>query len=291
MKYYPPMEQVSTKRCSKCGTEYPRTREYFVLSPSCRDGLAGTCRSCRNAYHRRWKAAHAVDYGARRRQRYASAETRIAPQRIPAIGEKACRRCGVVFPADTEHFVRNIKLRDGLTGVCRGCYMADQRRWRQENREAYLKSKREAYANRYKGKWREQRLWRFNNAPVVARARMLRAGMMERARKMGLPFDHEALTIDFLAQWLYQQERCVCCGLPFAMVPIGDGQKNDRSPSIDRIVPTKGYVIGNVALICWRCNNLKRDATPEELQTVVDWMRTVWGNEAVPFREHNEQQA
>jgi hypothetical protein len=26
-------------------------------------------------------------------------------------------------------------------------------------------------------------------------------------------------------------------------------------------------------LICWRCNNLKRDATADELETIAQWMR------------------
>lgn len=34
-----------------------------------------------------------------------------------------------------------------------------------------------------------------------------------------------------------------------------------------------------IAMLCWRCNNLKRDATPTELKTVTDWLWTVWGNE------------
>jgi len=63
-----------------------------------------------------------------------------------------------------------------------------------------------------------------------------------------------------------------------------DGKKKNNSPSIDRIVPALGYVRGNVALLCWRCNNLKRDATAAELQKVVDWMKSrsrLWeGNEA-----------
>lgn len=51
--------------------------------------------------------------------------------------------------------------------------------------------------------------------------------------------------------------------------------RSNNSPSVDRFVPSMGYVIGNVHLICWRCNNLKRDATPEELLGVAQWMSDV----------------
>ena len=48
----------------------------------------------------------------------------------------------------------------------------------------------------------------------------------------------------------------------------------DNSPSIDRMVPSLGYIPGNIQVISWRANNLKRDViNPDELQKVVDFMR------------------
>ena len=54
-----------------------------------------------------------------------------------------------------------------------------------------------------------------------------------------------------------------------------DGKPNNASPSIDRFSPTDGYVLGNVHVICWRCNNLKRDVTSDELLMVASWMKKV----------------
>lgn len=45
----------------------------------------------------------------------------------------------------------------------------------------------------------------------------------------------------------------------------------NNAPSIDRFDNNKGYEKGNVAVISWRANNLKRDATLDELQKVVKW--------------------
>lgn len=45
------------------------------------------------------------------------------------------------------------------------------------------------------------------------------------------------------------------------------------SPSMDRIDNTKGYVPGNVEVISWRANSLKSDATIEELEKVLDYMK------------------
>lgn len=44
------------------------------------------------------------------------------------------------------------------------------------------------------------------------------------------------------------------------------------SPSIDRIVPELGYVPGNIAIISWRANDLKKDATADEMRRIADWI-------------------
>lgn len=46
----------------------------------------------------------------------------------------------------------------------------------------------------------------------------------------------------------------------------GIGKQHAASPSLDRIIPTLGYVPGNVWVISHRANELKRDATLQEIQ-------------------------
>jgi hypothetical protein len=53
------------------------------------------------------------------------------------------------------------------------------------------------------------------------------------------------------------------------------GYQSDGSPSLDRIDPKKGYVKGNVAVISYKANRIKQDATPEELEAVASWLRSV----------------
>jgi hypothetical protein len=38
-------------------------------------------------------------------------------------------------------------------------------------------------------------------------------------------------------------------------------------------VPSLGYVRGNVEVISWRANSLKRDGTLDEMEKLVMWMR------------------
>ena len=42
----------------------------------------------------------------------------------------------------------------------------------------------------------------------------------------------------------------------------------EASPSIERIDSSKGYEPGNVALISWRANRIKKDASLQELEAV-----------------------
>lgn len=49
-------------------------------------------------------------------------------------------------------------------------------------------------------------------------------------------------------------------------------------PSIDRIIPELGYVKGNIAVISWRANNIKSNATLQELESVVEWMAEQYKN-------------
>lgn len=57
---------------------------------------------------------------------------------------------------------------------------------------------------------------------------------------------------------------------PVLGIPIfsGRGKQIDNSPNLDRIVPEKGYVPGNVRVISAKANRIKSNATAEELKLV-----------------------
>ena len=44
-------------------------------------------------------------------------------------------------------------------------------------------------------------------------------------------------------------------------------------PSLDRLVPDRGYVPGNVIWISFKANSIKSDATSEEVQAVATWLQ------------------
>lgn len=52
------------------------------------------------------------------------------------------------------------------------------------------------------------------------------------------------------------------------------GRKNSpNSPSLDRIVPERGYVRGNVVIVSFRANRAKSDLTIAELKQLVEFYK------------------
>ena len=93
--------------------------------------------------------------------------------------------------------------------------------------------------------------------------RML-VGAKRRAANKGIEFS-------ISSEDLFVPSICPVLRIPLRPSDPGTG-KNDNAPSLDRIIPSLGYVKGNVIVISWRANHLKRDATPEELKLVAEWL-------------------
>ena len=104
------------------------------------------------------------------------------------------------------------------------------------------------------------RRWRAFN-PVASLLKNAR----DRARMHGVEF---CLTVEDVGP---APTHCPALGLKLVYPGQGKGRKA-QSASLDRVDNTKGYVPGNVAIISWRANKLKGDATLEELQALVRFM-------------------
>ncbi len=61
---------------------------------------------------------------------------------------------------------------------------------------------------------------------------------------------------------------------PILHIKLTHDGNRDHSPSLDRIIPQKGYVKGNVQVISLRANRIKSDATLEELERIVENLRS-----------------
>ena len=83
----------------------------------------------------------------------------------------------------------------------------------------------------------------------------------KRAKQKGLP--HSIKVED-----LTVPKTCPCCGIAMWM---SVGSATDNSPSLDRVIPSLGYVPENVIVVCNACNRRKNDATPKELYVIADF--------------------
>tara|TARA_R110002167_G_scaffold343344_3_gene552349 strand:- start:62 stop:526 length:465 start_codon:yes stop_codon:yes gene_type:complete len=83
------------------------------------------------------------------------------------------------------------------------------------------------------------------------------SNIKQRCKKKDIPFN---LTIEDIVI----PEFC-----PIMEVPLKRGYKDnyDNSPTVDRIIPHKGYIRGNVRVISMMANRLKSNATEEQLKT------------------------
>lgn len=77
-----------------------------------------------------------------------------------------------------------------------------------------------------------------------------------RSSKLNLPFD---LTLDDI----YIPDVCPVLGIP---LNFGNDRNEHDSPSIDRVIPSKGYTKLNVTVISSRANNIKSDLAADELR-------------------------
>lgn len=118
----------------------------------------------------------------------------------------------------------------------------------------------------------ERAIQNFEKNPIREKAKRAKGSMKNASIKYGIRFDSEYFTINKLELLLKESRYCPCCGVKF-LYRWGTNRKPEpKSPSFDKFIPQLGYVKGNVFLICWRCNNLKRDATEEELFRIAEWM-------------------
>ena len=68
-------------------------------------------------------------------------------------------------------------------------------------------------------------------------------------------------------------EKCPVLGIPlFIRQGFKGNGKNPNNPSLDRIDSTKGYIKGNINVISWRANDLKKDGKLDEFIKIVEYL-------------------
>ena len=92
----------------------------------------------------------------------------------------------------------------------------------------------------------------------------------ERAKRGHLPVDISKEDVALLLS--ATQGLCPVLAIPFV---FHQKKISDATPTLDRYKPEKGYVKGNVAVISFLANSIRRNATPAQIQKVADYAKEV----------------
>lgn len=134
-------------------------------------------------------------------------------------------------------FYKNKNIKNGFGKVCKVC--RKQERPRQKEKNFYHQWLRDAL-NRSK----------------------------QRALLLGLPYN---LTYEYLQN--IHKDTCPVLGIK---LDYFTKNRDETTPSLERIDNNKGYLKGNVCIISLRANILKNNATIKEMEQILSWYKTVY---------------
>lgn len=186
----------------------------------------------------------------------------LFPGAEPDSPSRRCKYCGNTRPK-TEFREKRF--------MCKPCLSEYQDQWRYKNMQ-HCRDYRKTYKNAHGENERAATLrWRREHPEneLLMNAR-------RRAKVDGLKFELVLSDIVIPAT-------CPVLGIELARNTSRGAHHN--SPTLDRVVPSLGYVAHNVRVISWRANRLKSDATPEELRLVSEYAARE------TMRAHNEDEA
>lgn len=126
---------------------------------------------------------------------------------------------------------------------CKKCVYINHRKWARKNKKKvnlYNKSRRDDNKEKF-----------------------ILSEIKNRAKSNGLEFDLEIEDIII-------PNLCPILGIE---IDKTNQKRMDNSPSIDRIDNSRGYTKDNIIIISWRANNIKSDATIEELIKIANFYK------------------
>jgi hypothetical protein len=128
---------------------------------------------------------------------------------------------------------------------------------RNASHKKYREKNLEAMRNRCK-------VWYYQNLDEV-RLKNLFRNARTRAKRLGLEF---SITIEDIVI----PEYCPIFGIK---IESGFDSGRENSPSVDRIIPEKGYTKDNIQVISYLANRVKNNATLDQLIQIGEWAKTI----------------
>lgn len=105
-------------------------------------------------------------------------------------------------------------------------------------------------------------LWLSPKAEFTARISSLLSNCKKRSEQKNIEFD---LDVDFLLSIYPKDNLCPALGIELSFGGSGRRGPTENSPSLDRIIPALGYTKGNVIFVSQKANQIKTNASPEEI--------------------------
>ena len=94
-----------------------------------------------------------------------------------------------------------------------------------------------------------------------------------RAKKKKLPFN---IDNKFLKKIYPKNNMCPVLNVPFQLGFLNENKKNkDYAPSLDRIIPKKGYVKGNVIIVSNIVNRIKQNVSVDIIEKVFNFYKNL----------------
>jgi hypothetical protein len=155
---------------------------------------------------------------------------------------KVCSKC--MTEQDRKNFCKGKRFSDGLQPWCRVCSKAYRN---EKRRHLYSLAEKRRVSPEYRKRECQKQRERHdahNNKCLLESAR-------RRAKLNGLPFNLELEDIEIPVL-------CPVLGIPMK-------KRTRYAPSLDKIIPSLGYVKGNIQVVSRQANTMKNNATPEEL--------------------------
>jgi hypothetical protein len=160
---------------------------------------------------------------------------------------RICRKCNQDKPI--AEFARHKACRYGVGHICLICKrLADAE---------YNKS--DEHIAKRKERCKE---WHFNN---------LEYSLWYKAKKRAVDRN---MDFDISEDDIVIPDTCPVLGIP---IHRNATLNSNNCPSLDRIDNTIGYVKGNIRVVSFRANSLKRDATLAEMKKIVEYMERETG--------------
>jgi len=108
-------------------------------------------------------------------------------------------------------------------------------------------------------------------------------GARERARKNNLEWD---LTVAHLREIM--TDTCPILGVKFKLNKKNlkwnkEGNDWRTSPSLDRIVPDKGYTKDNIIIVSLMANSIKNQASPDQIQKVATFYKKLYNERGITY--------